>query len=295
MPRSKCGSPLRQVGRRQQDRDPPGVGPPELAVGDRRPAPVARLVDRRVGPAHQRRADQPVGQVDLDVDHVPDGALQRHGVRRRDHQPTPRTCSTSAAPRSASSTPTRSIRIPSWRTSCSSTHRSGEPPQPFGLGGGDRLQRMAVGRGGARLHLAEDEHVPVAQDQVDLAVVAPPVAVDHHHPGLDQVSRGDALAVGTDAVVVWTATHAEQHTSACGQPRGVSERPPVDERVRTQGLWTRSGVGRYLIRRTGSPMTVASQVVTSCTPPVAEADVDLVPAALAARRSCSCSRSGSGW
>ena len=49
---------LGQVGRREQHRRPPGVGPGEAAVGDRRPAAVAGLGDRGVGPADQGGEDE---------------------------------------------------------------------------------------------------------------------------------------------------------------------------------------------------------------------------------------------
>ena len=254
-------APLGQVCRREQDGDPTCVGPAQVAVDHGRTTTVASLGDGRVRAPDQRGPGKSVGEVDLDVDHVADRPLQGDGVGGRDHQPTPRTCSTSAAPRSASSTPTRSIRMPPARA----RRARGASARPAGaaargLPRRDRLERVTERRRAARLHLAEDQHVTVAEHQVDLAEVAPPVAVDQHHPVVDQALRGDALAVGAEAVVVWAATHARP--AHCVRPTLSS---PSSTRLwrpgRKTGLWASNG---HLIRRTGSPMTVASQVVTSC-------------------------------
>ena len=49
----EVGAALGQVGRREQDRDPPGGRPLEPAVDDRHPAPVAGLVERRRRPGRR--------------------------------------------------------------------------------------------------------------------------------------------------------------------------------------------------------------------------------------------------
>ena len=59
---------LRQVGRRQADRDPLVVRELEAAGLQRRAHPLARLLDFGVGQTHQREARQAVGEMHLDRD-----------------------------------------------------------------------------------------------------------------------------------------------------------------------------------------------------------------------------------
>ena len=74
----------------------------------------------------------------------------------------------------------------------------GEPPgsrgsQPSYLGVVNRLDRDAEPSTAAGLHLAEHDVLAVAQDQVDLAVRAAPVAVQHHQALSGQVPLGEAF------------------------------------------------------------------------------------------------------
>jgi hypothetical protein len=79
----------------------------------------------------------------------------------------------------------------------------GQPPggqsaQAAYLGRADRLGRRAEQRAAPRLDLAEHQIVAVPQDQVDLAVAAAPVPVQHDQALRGEVSLGQALAVRTD-------------------------------------------------------------------------------------------------
>src|SRR5204863_9112829 len=114
-----------------------------------------------------------------------------------------------------------------------------ELPQSFTLDRSDRLERMAVRRGGARLHLAEDEDITVAENEIDLAEVTSPVAVDEDHPLVDQALGGDSLTVGAEVAVAGTATHARS------TPREAARLPPAADCLWTASsrrpLWTRTG------------------------------------------------------
>ena len=136
MPRSKCGPRLGRSAGESSTVMRRVLGQVQVAVDDRGAAPVAGLADRGVGPADQRGPEQPVGEVDLDVDDVPDGSLEGDGVGGGDHQPTPRTCSTSAGPAPATSTPTRSIRMPPGLRVVLLDPAHRQPPQALGLGRG---------------------------------------------------------------------------------------------------------------------------------------------------------------
>ena len=69
-----------------------------------------------------------------------------------------------------------------------------QPSQPGSLAGGHRLQRRPVQRRAAGLDLAEDQGVPVAEDQVDLPELTAPVAVQEHHAAVDEVAGCVRLA-----------------------------------------------------------------------------------------------------
>ena len=119
----EVGAALGQVGRRQQDRDPPGGRPVEAAVDDRRPAAVAGLVERGVGPADQRRCRPCPGETSACTSmRWPSAPCSEtvcavaNGISRplaRARRPRP--------PRRGRSTPTRSMR-----TSCGRARRA--PP-----------------------------------------------------------------------------------------------------------------------------------------------------------------------
>ena len=238
---------------------------------------------------------QPVGEVDLDVDDVADGALQGDGVGGGDHQPTPRTCSTSAAPRSASSTPTRSIRIPSGCTSCSSSQRAASCRSRAPLAGVTASSGWPYAAERARLDLAEHEHVTVAQHQVDLAGVAAPVAVDEDHAGVDQPLGGDPFAVGPEPGCVRPCSCAAAHRGqrrrarrrhACGRsdaagpvdvsrslrpPAPTSQNPaedfgdssPLPDRFRHNGSANQDQTGRQQVR---GRVTMGRRSATSAVP-----------------------------
>ena len=217
MPRSKCGPRLGRSAGESRTVMRRVFGHVEPAVDDRRPAAVARLGDRRVRPTDEGGPDQPVGQVDLDVDHVADGSLQRHRVRGGDHQPTPRTCSISGRAPLGEQHPDEvdpdAAGVPA--VLLDPAHR--ELPQPLTLG------RATASSGWpyvAELRVLTSQNTstsPVTQDEVDLAEVAAPVAVDEDHPLVDEPLGGDALAVGAEVAVAWTAAHARQHTSPAGR------------------------------------------------------------------------------
>ena len=149
----------------------------------------------------------PGRHVGLDVDQVAEGAVERHRVGGRErHQPSPRTCSISDGPRRGRSTATRSsLRSAGW-TSCSWIQAAASRRSRAELHRGDRLVGAAADRRGAGLDLADDEHVTVAQDQVDLAGRAAPVAVEHDQALLDQVAGGETLAVRAEGLAAaWTS------------------------------------------------------------------------------------------
>ena len=135
-----------------------------------------------------------------------------------------------------------------------------EPPQPHGLGEGDGLDRLAEPRRPAGLDLADDEAVAVAGDDVDLAVLAAPVAVEHLHALLAQVAHGQRLAVAAQARAGPRRAHGRGRADGRGragraarwrvgaghdrsQPAGTGaggepRRAPVDDDRRAAPLWT---------------------------------------------------------
>ena len=56
------------------------------------------------------------------------------------------------------------------------------------------LHRLTEGERPAGLDLADHQVVTVDGNDVDLAVLAPPVALDHLHPAVEQVAHGEVLA-----------------------------------------------------------------------------------------------------
>ena len=137
-----------------------------------------------VGPADQRGADLAGRDVGLDVDEVAERAVERDRVGGRErHQASPRTWSTIGRP---AARPEHGDQVDpharSGRTPWSSRPAPRQPVQPVELGvgrpprAGCRTRSLRAG-----LDLADDQHVAVAQHQVDLALGAPPVAVEQDH------------------------------------------------------------------------------------------------------------------
>ena len=196
------GAALGEVGRRQQDRGPAGGRPVVVAVEDRHPAAVTRLVERAVGAADEHRGHLPRRDVRLDLDEMADSAVERPPCAslRTACQASPSTWSTIEAPRRGRSTATRSTRTSSGRTSCSSAHRHTSRcsrSQPDRV---DGLVRRPAPVAAPGLDLAGDQHVAVAQHQVELALGASPVAVEDDQPLVRQVGRRHPFAVGPESL-----------------------------------------------------------------------------------------------
>ena len=198
----EVGATLEQVGRGQQDRHPLAGGPRKAGVGDRHPYAVARLLEGGVGPTDQAGAGHPGRHVGLDVDQVAERAVEGDGVGGRErHQHSPRTWSTSDGPRLGRTTATRSSLTSAGWTSCSWIQAAASRRSRASLAGVIASCGLPQIDERARLHLADDEHVTVAQDQVDLTGHAAPVAVEHDQALLDEVPRSEALAVCAEGLV----------------------------------------------------------------------------------------------
>ena len=110
----------------------------------------------------------------------------------------------------------------------------GEPPLGEGaqlplLGPGDRLDGVSEARAPPGLHLAEDERVAVAGDDVELALPAPPVAVEHPQTGVGEIVAATCSPWEPSLSVVGTHRHSWAN--------GPRDRPGED--LWTAGrLWT---------------------------------------------------------
>lgn len=113
---------FRQRRRRQRQRQPrlrPVVG----AVADRRPDPVARLLQRGVRQPHQMHAGQTGRDVGLDLHDLSVHAAHRDGERASQrHQPIPCRCVISGVRRRPTRTPITSMRMAAQRRSWPTSH-----------------------------------------------------------------------------------------------------------------------------------------------------------------------------
>src|SRR5438128_79829 len=73
--------------------------------------------------------------------------------------------------------------------------RGREPPQPGSLAPGDGFDGRAEAHAAPGLDLAEHQPLTVLGDQVQLAVLTAPVAVEHCRSALLQIARGKLLAI----------------------------------------------------------------------------------------------------
>src|SRR5664279_2332443 len=70
---------------------------------------------------------------------------------------------------------------------------TGKPTQPGGFGRCDRVEWRAETDAATRLDLAHHQHGAFDGDDVDLAVAAPPVALQHREAVSDQMIDSDLL------------------------------------------------------------------------------------------------------
>ncbi len=245
MARSKCGAALGEVGRGEQHGDPLGGRPAEPAVEDRHPAPVGGLAQRRVGRPTMSEPAWPGETSACTSIRWPSAPCSdtvravATGISRSPGRARPRPDRGAAA-----CTATRSTRVSLGSDAVRGCPPLPEPLQPVELGVGDRLVRRAAAAAAAGLDLADHQHLALAQHQVDLAVVAAPVAVEHDHPLLDEVARGHLLAVGAQRLL------GVGRTSSSGRRgRGCRVMPPGWAAARTSGrgrggLWRTAGRSR---------------------------------------------------
>ena len=127
----------------------------------------------------------------------PDRATERVRPSPWRHDPTPTTCRSDRGPPGPAQDADDVDAHLRHRRPAGVAREVGrrQPPQPHRLGEGHRLDRLAEPRRPTGLDLADDEAVAVARDDVDLAVLAAPVAVEHLHALLAQVAHGQRLAV----------------------------------------------------------------------------------------------------
>ena len=123
-------------------------------------------------------------------------------------------------------------------------------------------------RWSAGLDLAGDQHAPSRSDQVELALVAPPVAVEDDHPPVRQVGRRHPFAIGPSAcrcaAVVVMSTSCEGGCTAA--PSATPGLAANCGEVGSDLSW--GDLPDHSISRTGSPSILAVHVVVSVgTPP----------------------------
>ncbi len=237
---------LGQAGRREVDGDPLGGRPVLAAVDHRCPHPVPRLGQRRVRQPHQavrRHADAEVG---LDLDQVTLDAHQRHrhGCGPAALRPPPGRARPRPAPRAGRSTPTRSIRTSGGCTRRSRIHAAASRRSRAALRAVTASSGCPKPVDGPGLDLADDQHVAVPGDDVDLAERAAPVAVqDGHAPRLPGARPPPARR--TRPTRPWPATrHLRTRCPACTS-RLPSRAPTTGgrtgccgRRARRSVLWT---------------------------------------------------------
>src|SRR5918992_1850854 len=103
----------------------------------------------------------------------------------------------------------------------------GQASQARGLGRGDRLERVAVLRAGAGLHLTDDMPLAVVGDDVELAAAAPPVAFDDRPAQAPQIiDRGRFAATAETASMI----SPDMHPAHLRHDRPVRSSRPEGER-----------------------------------------------------------------
>jgi hypothetical protein len=105
---------------------------------------------------------------------------------------------------------------------------SGEPPEPRELAVVHRLDRLAEAGAAPGLDLADDQTAAVAGHDVDLAEVAPPVAVEDLEAPVGEVAHGHPLAVAAQP-----ARGAPRHARGDGSRRIHAPTVPLRMRRRT--------------------------------------------------------------
>src|SRR4051794_41917221 len=98
-----------------------------------------------------------------------------------------------------------------------------QPTQPVRLAPADGFRRDAEAHRRPGLDLADDDRAALARDDVDLTLLAAPVAREDLQPGVAQVGDGDVLAVAPDRVLRPHLTTSAA-TMRCGDDRSADRR-----------------------------------------------------------------------
>jgi hypothetical protein len=107
----------------------------------------------------------------------------------------------------------------------------GEPPQPNRLRADHGFGGITEAGARAGLHLADDKRVTVGGDDVDLALGAAPVAVQHPQPRRLQVPRGHLLAEAPDRALDPSHRASPRPGTTLAKRAGSTGEPGAD-------LWT---------------------------------------------------------
>ena len=131
------------------------------------------------------------------------GQAHRPGAGER-HWNAARRWVTSAGRAGRTSTPTTSNRRSGACSSWAASQRWASMRSRRCLATVTASTGMAEADAPAGLHLAEDQGVALAGDDVELTLAAAPVAVEHAQAGVGQIGGGDVLAEGAELEWWWT-------------------------------------------------------------------------------------------
>ena len=200
----EAGADLRDRRRREVD-DDAAQGNRVTGVGCGRLDPVGGLGAGAVGAAAHAEQRQPGGDVHLDVDEEADDPPQPHRSRTAEgHETAPTTCSIRQGPRRGPQD-ADDVHPDAGDAGerCSGRPAVGEPggrepSEPSELAVVDRLDGLAEGRAPPGLDLTDDQAAAVSGDDVDLAEVAAPVAVEDLEAPVGEVAHRHPLAVAAE-------------------------------------------------------------------------------------------------
>ena len=200
----EAGADLRDRRRREVD-DDAAQGNRVTGVGCGRLDPVGGLRAGAVGAAADAEQRQPGGDVDLDVDEEADDPPQPHRSRTAEgHETAPTTCSIRQGPRRGRRTPTTSTRMPATPVSAAPVARRSASQAAESRRSRASLRWSTASMGWPKVVLrrvltsTDDQAAAVSGDDVDLAEVAAPVAVEDVEAPVGEVAHRHPLAVAAE-------------------------------------------------------------------------------------------------